>query len=585
MEIENKLIFRKDLIRVASGEKEADLLLGNCQLVNLFTEEIYNTNIAIYQGKIASISSKKLHAKKQIDCAGFFAVPGLIDGHIHIESTLLTPHNIAKVVLPKGVTTLLIDPHELANVSGIEGIRTFLKGIKNLPLRLLIQIPSRVPTAPGLETTGGMLGLEETKEMLTWDVCVSLGELDPAKVIPPVNEYIKKILLSEEQGKISVGHAAGLKELELDGYIAGGLRDDHEAVTTEEAIERLRRGLAIMIREGTAERNLGDLITLVTKMNIPEEYLFFCTDDKHINDIEVEGHIDFNIRKAVQAGVPPIKAIKMATINCARHFRLDHLIGCIAPGRFADIVLTESLSDFHANTVITNGHVVAEKNKFLGETYAIEWPDWSMNTVRVGTINPEKLIVNAKNSLVRIKVIELIENQIINRCIEADMPVVGGKVLSSPDMDILKIICVDRHTSSGTIGIGFVRGFNLKKGALGSSVAHDHHNIIVVGTNDEDILKAINTIQAIKGGFVSICDGEIVGKVELPLFGLMSLHSPEDLKKEMESINKAAHKLGCKLKSPFMTLGFISLPTVPDLGLTDKGLIDVINHEVVDIFV
>ena len=583
-DLAGKLNARKELIQVASGEREADLLLRGCRLVNLFTEEVYTTDIAIHGGRIASISSGQLPAKKQLDCSGLFAVPGLIDGHVHIESTLLTPQNLAKIILPRGVTSLLIDPHEIANVSGIEGVEAFMRSTARLPLKVFLQIPSRVPTAPGLETTGGVLGLEETREMLTWDASIALGELDPSKVVPPLDEYILKVLLAEEKGKIAVGHAAGLHGRKLDAYAAGGLRDDHECVTVEEARERLRRGLSVMIREGTSERNLDELIGLVTKMGVPHDFLFFCTDDKHVNDIETEGHIDFNVRRAVAAGVPPIKAIKMATLNCARHFHIDQFVGCLAPGRSADIVLTESLTDFHADTVFANGEIVAEGGRCSATLHDVDWPDWTLDTVHVGVLTPDKLVVQASGSWARIRVIELVEDQIVNRCKEERMPVTKGQILPQPEQDILKMVCVDRHKASGNVGLGFVRGFNLQDGAIGSSVSHDHHNIVVVGTNDPDIMSVIKTIQEMRGGFVSVRGGRVIGKSELPLFGLMSLLPPDELSQEMEHLNGTARELGCKLQGPFMTLSFVSLPTVPELGLTDKGLVDVANHQLVDLY-
>jgi adenine deaminase len=519
-----------------------------------------------------------------MDCTGLFAVPGLIDGHVHIESTLLTPQNLAKIVLPRGTTSLLIDPMEIANVAGIEGVRTFLRGTERLPLKLFIQIPSRVPTAPGLETTGGVLGLDEIKEMLTWEASIALGELDPSKVDPPLDEYILKILLTEAMGKIAVGHAAGLNGRRLDAYAAAGLRDDHECVSAEEALDRLRLGLDIMVREGTSERNLDELIKLVTTMGVPSDRLFFCTDDKHINDIEREGHIDFNVRRAVAAGVPAIKAIQMATVNCARHFRIDHLVGCLAPGRSADIVLAESLSDFHATIVLANGEMVAKNDRLSVDLPDLDWPDWTLNTVHVGTVDPDKLMVPAKDSSVRVKVIEIVEGQITNRWLEEDVPVKNGQVLPVPGRDILKIVCVERHAASGNVGVSFVRGFNLHDGAMAASVSHDHHNIVAVGTNDADILCAVEAIKAMQGGFVATRGGRVLEKLELPLFGLISRLAPEELLVAMENLNRATWEMGCRLKAPFMTLSFVSLPTVPELGLTDLGLVDVSAHRLISLF-
>ncbi len=583
-DLDSKLNARKELIQVAWGKREADLVLRNCRLVNLFTEEVYATDIAIYDGRIASISAENLPAKQQMDCSGLFAVPGLIDGHVHIESTLLTPQSLAKIILPRGTTTLLIDPHEIANVSGVNGVKTFLRGTERMPLKLYIQIPSRVPTAPTLETTGGVIGVEEVKEMLQWEASIALGELDPSKVLPPLDEYILKVLLAEGEGKVAVGHAAGLSGRRLDAYAAAGLMDDHECVTAEEARERLRRGLEIMIREGTSERNLDELIGLVPQMGGQADFFFFCTDDKHVNDIETEGHIDFNVRRAIAASIPPIQAIKMATLNCARHFRIDQRVGCLAPGRSADIVLTKSLNDFHADAVFANGERVAEGGKFLVDLPDLEWPEWTMNTVHVGPLTPSRLAVPASGASARIRVIELVKDQIVNRAMEEVVPVVAGRILPLPERDILKMVCVDRHKASGNVGVGFVRGFKLSQGAIGCSVSHDHHNIVVVGTQDEDIVCAVQALQAMQGGFVAVRDGQVAGQLALPLFGLMSLLPPEELKKEVECLNQIAWDLGCRLKGPFMTLGFVSLPTVPELGLTDQGLVDVAGHRLISLF-
>jgi adenine deaminase len=340
-----------------------------------------------------------------------------------------------------------------------------------------------------------------------------------------------------------------------------------------------------MIREGTSERNLDELIRLVPQIGGQAEFFFFCTDDKHVNDIESEGHIDFNVRQAIASGIPPIKAIKMATLNCARHFRLDQRVGCLAPGRAADIVLTKSLANFHSEIVFANGERIAEGGECLVDLPDLDWPEWTMNTVHVGTLTSARLAVPANGASARIRVIELVEDQIVNRVKEEILPVVSNQIRSSPERDILKMVCVDRHQSSGNVGVGFVRGFKLNQGAIGSSVSHDHHNIVVVGVTDDDIVCAVRALQEMRGGFVAVCAGQVAGKVALPLFGLMSLLSPEKLKKEMASLNEIARDLGCRLKGPFMTLGFVSLPTVPELGLTDKGLVDVAGHRLISVVV
>ncbi|MEM3506044.1 MAG: adenine deaminase [Candidatus Bathyarchaeia archaeon] len=580
----NEFSLIKKVINTALGKYPADLLLKNCNLVDVFTREIFKTNISIVSGRIASICEIEYSSKETLECDGYYAVPGLIDAHIHLDSTLLTPSQLAKIILPHGTTTVLIDPMEIANVLGLKGIRLLLEEAWKTPLKTFVQISSRVPTAPGLETTGATLGLKEVMKILEWENTIALGELDPSKVIPPKNEHLKKVIAAKKLNKIRVGHAAGLSGKELNAYIAAGLCDDHECVNAQEALERLRLGMGIAIREGSSERNLEELIKVAVEYRIDSSNLFFCTDDKHPNDIIQEGHIDYNVRKAIKLGLDPIKAIQIATINCAKHFRIDDKVGIIAPGRIADIILVKDLKEFKPEIVIANGEIVAKNGKFLKDLPMLKWPKWAMNTVKLRRrLKPSDFVLKSKKQEQRVRVIQIIEDQIINKGTYADLSVKNNEVQVDLENDILKIACVERHKRTGRITLAFVKGFNLKDGAIGSSVAHDHHNIVVVGTNNLDMAVAVNSIADMHGGLIVVKQGKVLEKLELPIAGLMSTLNAKDVIERLESLNNSVKMLGCKLKSPFMTLSFISLPTVPELGLTDKGLIDVKSHRIVDV--
>jgi len=582
----DRLPLLKKVINTALGKHPPDLLLKNCNLVDVFTGEIFKTNISIVSGIIASISDIERSSKETLECNGYYAVPGLIDAHVHLDSTLLTPSQLAKIILPHGTTTVLIDPMEIANVLGLKGVKLLLEEAWKTPLKTYVQISSRVPTAPGLETTGATLGLKEVRKILEWENTIALGELDPSKVIPPKDEYINKIIAAKKLNKIRVGHAAGLSGKELNAYIAAGLCDDHECVNVQEALERLRLGMGIAIREGSSERNLKELIKVVTEHKIDSSNLFFCTDDKHPNDIIQEGHIDYNVKEAIRLGLDPIKAIQIATINCAKHFRIDDKVGSIAPGRIADIVLVKDLKEFKPEIVIANGEIVAKDGKFLKDLPKFKWPKWSTNTIKLRRkLKPSDFVLKSKKEVQRVRVIQIIEDQIINKETYADLSVKNNEVQIDLENDVLKIACVERHKRTGRIAIAFVKGFNLKEGAIGSSVAHDHHNIVVVGTNDLDMAIAVNSIADMHGGLIAVKQGKVLEKLELPIAGLMSNLDAETVIERLESLNNAVKMLGCKLKAPFMTLSFISLPTVPELGLTDKGLIDVKNHKMIKVLV
>jgi adenine deaminase len=584
--IDKMLTLKKALIKTALGEMECDLVLSNCRLLNIFTDKLEELNIGLKEKHVAVLSPEPLKGFEIIDCTGYYAIPGFIDGHIHVDSTLMTLSQLSKVILPCGTTSLLVDPMEIGNVCGIRGVKEFLREAENLPLKVFVQICSRVPTAPGLETAGAVIGVEEVRAMLELDTVVALGELDPSKIIPPKDEYLLKAIYAEKKNKIRVGHAAGLAGIPLRGYAAANMNDDHECVTKGEAMDRLSLGMEVMIREGSSERNLEELVKVITEENLDSRFLFFCTDDKHANDILHEGHIDFNVRKAVSFGVDPVDAIKMGSYNCARHFRLDDKIGCIAPGRRADIILTKTLEDVRAEMVIADGMLVAREGKMVVDLPVYQWPSWALDTVHVGNpVTPERLRLMASEdeaNAVRVRVIDVIRDQIVNKASEAVLSVSDGEVVPDTENDVLKFICVERHRASGEIGIGFVRGFGLLSGAVAGSVAHDHHNIVAIGTNNRDLALAVNAIQEMKGGLSVAERGEITGSLPLEIGGLMSPWPIEKLNAAIEELNRKVHALGCEIMSPFMLLSFISLPTVPEYGLTNKGLVDVRSHTLVD---
>ncbi|MBF9016889.1 MULTISPECIES: adenine deaminase [unclassified Oceanispirochaeta] len=574
----------KQELRAASGNEPADLYIDNIKILNVYTEEITEGSLVIKNGRVVAVSPGwDVEAKIRYDGRGMTAVPGFMDSHIHIETTLLTPEALASVIVPWGTTSLFVDAMEIANVAGIDGLNDLLKGSANLPFRLFMEVPSRVPTAPGLETTGGILGVEEVSQLLKESNAVSLGELDPPKVLNLMDDYLNKILSAREEGRICNGHAIGLDWDSLNVYAAAGLSDDHESVEFQELKDRLSLGIRALIREGSSERNLDTLIAGVLKHNLPTEDLLFCTDDKHVNDIVREGHISYNVQRSIELGMDPVKAIKIATINTARHFRLDHELGSLAPGRFADILLLKDLNNMKPEAVFKGGVLVAEKGRILKE-YKKEYPDYLNHTVKLKKeLRSDDFKIKAEGSKALVRVICMIENQIINTESSEWLTVDDNSVEADVSKDILRLSVVERYGKNGQLGNGFVRGFQLKEGAMASSVSHDHHNIVVVGSNTEDMMIAVKEVVRTQGGFALANKGQVIDSIALPLGGLMSPDSAEQVMVEMNRLNQAVRDMGCPMSAPFMSLSFISLPTVPALGLTDMGLIDVLKHKIVPV--
>lgn len=574
-------------IRTGLGEFPCDIKLANVKLVNVFSREIYDTDIYIKGKRIVSIEPGiDLEAKEVIDCKGQYAMPGLIDSHMHFETTMLSPEALSNIIVPSGTLTLCADLMEIANVAGEAGLKAMISNIDTLPLRLLLEVPSRVPTAPGLETTGAILGPDEVRGIMGWSESISLGELDPSKILFVKQEYIQKVSETLARRKIVNGHAIGRMGQELNVYASSGISDDHETVTVEEMVARLRVGMKVFIREGSTERNLDALVKGALENHCNLDNICFCTDDKHPNEIAEEGHISYNVKRAIELGMEPIDAVRIATVNSAKHFRLEDEFGSITPGRLADILIVPDMTQMKPSKVFFEGRLVAENGKMVKKTAVPEYPQWIKDTVHLkNPITADSFKIKAKSSscTAQVRVIDMIDRQIINNCMIHSVPVVDGYLERDLTDDVLKLAVVERYGKTGGVGVGFVRGFGLESGALAFSTSHDHHNIVVLGVDDESMATAVNELARIHGGCAVAKGKEVIGSMALVLGGLMSDKDEETVMKEIEDLNKKASSLGCPMQAPFMALSFISLPTVPELGLTDIGLIDVLNHKIIDV--
>jgi adenine deaminase len=566
----------KELISVARGAMPADLLLKNARIINTFTGEIEQADVAIYGDRIAGIGDYD-KAKEIIDLRGAFLAPGLINGHTHIESSMLHPARYARAVVPRGTLGVVTDLHEIANVRGLEGMKFVMDWAQKLPLDMVFMAPSCVP-ATHLETSGARIGPAEIEKLLAYPNVIGLGEMmNFPGVVGGNQEVLTKIIAS--RGRVIDGHAPGLAGKELNAYLSAGIGSEHEATTLEEGREKLRRGMYVMIREGSSEKNLDALLPLVTDNTYKR--CFFVVDDRSCSDLLREGDIDAVVRKAIGRGLEPVRAIQMATINTAEYFRL-HDRGAIAPGYMANLITITDLAKLDIDMVFYRGKLVARQGKPLFSLPPVA-PELT-DTVRIKPLTAESLKIplprrerlgEGETFDETYPVIEIIPGQIVTRKVMQKMKVVDGVVLPDPERDILKLVVVERHKASGNIGLGLVKGFGLKKGALASSVAHDSHNIIAVGTGDPDILTAIEEINRLQGGLVVCADREILASLPLPIAGLLSPEPLEVVVSRYEKIEEAAASLGSLPPAPFAILSFLALPVIPELRLTDLGLVDV----------
>jgi adenine deaminase len=554
------------LISVARGDAPAELVLANARIINTFSGVVEEGNVAVCQGRIAGVGDYH-RTKEVIDLGGRYLAPGLINGHTHLESSMLDVGQYARAVVPHGTVAIVTDLHEIANVSGMDGIKYVLDCARRLPLDVFLMAPSCVP-ATHLETSGAEISAGDIRKMLRWRDCIGLGEvMNYPGVLAGDAAVLSKIKAAGN--KVLDGHAPGLSGKDLSAYIAAGMRSDHESVTLAEAEEKLRKGMFVLIREGSSEKNLEALLPLVTDKTWHR--CFFVVDDRSCADLLRDGDIDAVVRKAIRLGLDPVRAVQMATINTAGYFKLKGL-GAIAPGNYANLIVMDSLDELVINEVFYRGRLVAREGKALFSPYRAGG-DRLRYSINIKPFYKEDF--KLKSSGDSHPVIEVVPGQIITRKKLMKVLLGDGEVMPDTGRDILKAAVVERHHAMGNIGLGLITGFGLKRGALASSVAHDSHNIIVVGTNDDDMLVAIREVERLQGGLVVAADGRVLASLALPVAGLLADRPLEDVVAGLEKLEKAAADLGSVLPASFATLSFLALPVIPELRLTDLGLVDV----------
>lgn len=564
----------KNLIKKAKGEEKSTLVLRNVNLINVFTKEIIKTNVAIDDGKIVGIGDYS--GFEEIDLEGKYLSPGFIDSHVHIESSMSTPSQFARAVMPRGVTTVVTDPHEIANIKGLEGIRYMIDESKNSPLDAYFVFPSCVPATP-FENSGAILDADIMEGLIDGKEIIGLGEMmDYPGVINYNDKVLDKLVIGSES--IIDGHGPMIKDNDLNAYVVAGIKTEHECSTYEEMIDRLRLGMYILIREGSATRDLNKLIGAVNKENLSR--ILFCTDDKHPEDLLNEGSIDFNIKLAIKAGIDPVDAISIATLNPSICYNLRNK-GAIAPGYDADMVVLDNLENFNVLMVYKKGKLVAENNVALFDSKPY-LPDYMKDSVVFNELNNESLRIPMKST--RANVIKVISDSIVTDISKRDIISKDGYFAYSDD-DILKLVVVERHKRTGNIGLGLIENMKLKNGAIGSTIAHDSHNLIALGDNDEDILMAINELAKIGGGITIVSNGKVLKSLELEVGGILTTKPIEETTEILREMMEISYNvLGVNKEiDPFMTLSFMGLPVIPKLKLTDMGLFNVDDFKFINV--
>ncbi len=561
-----------DLIAVARGQRPPDLVVKGGNVVNVFSEEVYPADVAIWGHVIAGVG--QYDGPNEIDAAGKLVCPGFIDGHVHLESSMVTVPEYARAVVPTGTTSVIVDPHEIANVMGSEGILYMLKASKYNPLSVYVMLPSSIPSTP-FETTGSELSAVDLLPFLSDRWVLGLGEvMNFQGVLAGDTDILDKIKVAG-QGPID-GHAPSLTGRDLAAYVAAGIRSDHECTTQDEARERLRLGMYVMIREGSTSRNLADLLPVVDAAT--SWRFILVTDDRTPSDLLAEGHMDHLIRLARAGGTPLPRAVRMATITAARRFGL-HRLGAVAPGYRADLAVVDEES-FRAEVVLKNGQLVARGGQLVQELVS---PKVSLRgSINVAWLTREDFAIEALGS--RVRVIGMIPDQITTQHLQMDALVRNGQAVSDPSRDLCKLVVVERHQASGNMGKCFIHGFGLRRGAVATSVAHDHHNLLVVGVEDADMLLAAVEVVKMHGGIAVAADGKVLEALALPVAGLMSERPLAEVKDAVDKLDRAAQDLGATSRSPTSALSFVALPVIPSLKVTDRGLVDVERFRLVDLF-
>jgi adenine deaminase len=553
-------------LAVARGDEAADVVIRGGRVLSVFTREWLETDVAIADGYVAGLGS--YDGAEEIDARGRYVVPGLIDAHMHLESPKLLPDELARLVLPLGTTTVVADPHELANVLGTDGVHWLLDFCADLPLDVYFMASSCVP-ASRFESPRRALTAGDLEGLLRRRRVIGLAEMMnfPGVIAGDESELAKLRL----EGATHVdGHAPGVLGKQLNAYAAAGIRSDHEALTVEEGRERLRAGMWLLIREASMARNLRALLPLVREFG--DSRIAFCTDDKDPDDIAERGHVNGMVRDAVAAGIAPEDALVLGSLNAALWHGLSHL-GAVAPGYQADVLVLPDLERFEPELVLKAGRPV-------GEIARSEVPEWVKHTVRIGQVEPEQFRIAWANEA-RARVIGLVPDQIVTEALLDDVPTRDGEATADPARDLAKIAVVERHLGTGRIGLGFVRGFGLQRGALGSTVAHDAHNIVVVGMDDDDMARAVQRLAELGGGIVAVADGAVLAELALPVGGLLSDGPLAEVVERSRACTEAAERLGCTGSTPFLTMSFLALSVIPRLKITDRGLVDVDRFELV----
>lgn len=575
----------RQLVAVAMGRKPADLVIRRGKWVSVQSGEIIpDTDIAVsgeYLAYIGPDASHTIGAQTQVlEADGRYLIPGLLDGHMHVESGMLTVTEFVRAVVPHGTTGMFVDPHEIANVFGLRGVRLMVDEAAVQPIHVWVQMPSCVPSAPGLETPGASLGPAEVAEAMQWEGIIGLGEvMNFPGVFLGDEKMHAEMDATRRAGKTIGGHYASPDlGLPFHGYAAGGPQDDHEGTRMEDAIARVRQGMKAMLRFGSGWHDVAEGVRAITEMGLDPRHFILCTDDSHSHTLVHEGHVNRAVRQAIAHGIKPLTAIQMATLNTAEHFRLSHLVGMLAPGRFADILISSDLTELPAEIVIGRGRLLVKDGIWQVELPAYDYPEWALHSVRL----PRPLqaadfrLLAPHDGQFTANVIGVIENQAPTRHLRLSVRAQGGQVLLDPAQDLAKIAVIERHHGTGRIQLGLVQGFGLQpRSAIASTVAHDSHQLLVVGTSDEDMALAANALAELGGGQIVVHQGQVIGQVALPIGGLMSNDRAENVAQQAATILEGFRQCGCQINNPNMQLSLLALVVIPELRLSDLGLVDV----------